>query len=355
MDKRIFIERPRNTGSRRIDRKKNLILRQKVVIRRVTEGIRTRATRFTRQGNQAYPRPGIVPKGVVRQSPAPREFAGALVRFLQNKRRTLLWVSLFLMVCASFVPLYINFHSFVWEKGWTVAKEEEPLYGIFLDRSGPGFTGSGKNAPQGDGQGTIQDPLTDGTGGASLHESPGSAPAAESPVPSLTVKEYTVRPGDSLFGIAAKFGVPIDGIISASDLKNARFIQAGTVLRVPSMKGIVYRVKKGDNLSSIALKYDARVNDIADVNDLSGQTIRPGQELFVPGASLSEWERAIALGSFQIPHQGETHVEGRLPHRPVHGQDGLSRGYRPVGFRRDSREGGAVRAGEFHRRLRWLR
>jgi murein DD-endopeptidase MepM/ murein hydrolase activator NlpD len=300
MDKRIFIERVKRGGVRRIDRKRDLILDQKIVARRVSVRNSRPVSSASRPGYWKNLDPVRSQNLSTKRSVGPVGFGGAVGRFLLNKRRTLLWVSLFLMVFASFIPLYINLQSFVWEKRRSVQNEKEPLYDLFLDQSGFDFAERGANAPAWTSQGDIPGSLPGGMGGA------GDLNTVSLPsVPSLKVSEYTVRPGDSLFGIAAKFGVPVDGIISASDLKNARYIQPGMVLRVPRMKGIMYKVKRGDNLSSIAVRYGARVNDIADINDLSGETIRPGQELFVPGASLSEWERAIALGTFfKMPARG---------------------------------------------------
>jgi murein DD-endopeptidase MepM/ murein hydrolase activator NlpD len=320
MDKRVFIERARHTGVRRVDRKRNLILDQKVVNRGVSVRIHPWGALAARQGIAGSPRPPVGPRGSGRprdagrphgggravddlrsgrrRGSAPNKNAGSLGGYLLSRRRTLLWVSLSLIVLASFIPLYINLQSFMWEKRWSVENDREPLYDIFLDRSRSGFTERGENSAAGSGPGGVSISPPEGKGGPELEAARGFNAGSYHPLPSLRVREYAVRPGDSLFGIAAKFGVPVDGIISASNLKNARYIHPGMILRVPSIKGIMYKVKKGDNLSSIAVRYGARVNDIADINDLSNETIRPGQELFVPGASLSEWERAIAFGSF---------------------------------------------------------
>ncbi|MFW6139173.1 MAG: M23 family metallopeptidase, partial [Spirochaetota bacterium] len=65
------------------------------------------------------------------------------------------------------------------------------------------------------------------------------------------------------------------------------------------------RVKKGDSLFSISRKYDANVNKVADINDLPSSLITVGQRIFIPGASLTAWQRAEAIGNiFENPTQG---------------------------------------------------
>jgi murein DD-endopeptidase MepM/ murein hydrolase activator NlpD len=289
MDRRVFVERARTAGVARLDGKRHLILDQKVSPRKAPPGRRAGASVFVREsaGRSAVP---VFGQGVPARKTSPPNAGDAIdAGFPWSRRRTLLWAGLSLTVLASLIPLYVNLQSHFWEKRWSAREEGDPLYGLFVAQPGAEH---GKT------------PL-DAGGAAGEGLAPAPPPPDAPPVPVLKIHAYTVRPGDSLFGIAARFGVPVDGILSANNLKNARLIRQGTVLRVPSVKGIMYRVKKGDNLSSISKRYGVRVNDIADINDLPSETIRPGQELFVPGASLSEWERAAALGTFfKSPSRG---------------------------------------------------
>jgi LysM repeat protein len=46
--------------------------------------------------------------------------------------------------------------------------------------------------------------------------------------------KHTVQPGESLFAIAAQYGVSVDELIAINEIANADYIQAGQTLLVPS-------------------------------------------------------------------------------------------------------------------------
>lgn len=64
---------------------------------------------------------------------------------------------------------------------------------------------------------------------------PASAPGVPSPEPTTAHLEryYTVQPGDSLGSIATRFGVTVDAILAANDLTNPDLIVSGERLRLP--------------------------------------------------------------------------------------------------------------------------
>ncbi|KJB87023.1 hypothetical protein AZ66_15475 [Paenibacillus sp. E194] len=45
--------------------------------------------------------------------------------------------------------------------------------------------------------------------------------------------EYVVRPGDSLFTIASRYGVPVSSLIQANQLTNTDAVYVGQMLRIP--------------------------------------------------------------------------------------------------------------------------
>lgn len=62
--------------------------------------------------------------------------------------------------------------------------------------------------------------------------SPSETPAATAtPLPSATT--YEVRPGDTLYAIARRFGVTVDTLVAANGLADPSLINVGQVLRIP--------------------------------------------------------------------------------------------------------------------------
>lgn len=96
---------------------------------------------------------------------------------------------------------------------------------------------------------------------------------------------YTVKAGDSLWGIAQSLlgDGSRYGEIKALNGLTGDTIHPGQVLRVPGAR--TYTVKAGDSLWSIAqsqLGDGSRYGEIKKLNGLSGDTIHPGQVLRIP-------------------------------------------------------------------------
>ena len=119
----------------------------------------------------------------------------------------------------------------------------------------------------------------------------------------VTFQTYKVRQGDTISGIAKKFGLTnISTLISVNDIGNVRQLAAGQKLKIPSIDGIVYTVKKGDSLSSITEKHKISLEQLLDVNELTSETLTAGQQLFLPGAAMDASSLRNAMGElFRMP------------------------------------------------------
>lgn len=95
--------------------------------------------------------------------------------------------------------------------------------------------------------------------------------------------EYVVRPGDSLWLIAQKFGTTVDAIKAANKL-TSNVINVGQVLQIPTngASGFTYTVKSGDSLWLIAQRFNTSVDAIKALNNLSSDMITAGQVLLIP-------------------------------------------------------------------------
>ena len=75
---------------------------------------------------------------------------------------------------------------------------------------------------------------------------------------------YTVKPGDTLYGISNQFGVSVTELAEFNGIKGSN-LPIGTILKIPSKLGsnpnnmFMYTVKPGDTLYKIATKYNTTV------------------------------------------------------------------------------------------------
>ena len=98
---------------------------------------------------------------------------------------------------------------------------------------------------------------------------------------------YTVKRGDTLYGISNQFGVSVTELASLNNV-NAYTLQIGQVLKIPTSSGInpdnmfMYTVKKGDTLYSISRIYDISVDDIKKLNYLTNNNLSIGQVIRIP-------------------------------------------------------------------------
>jgi LysM repeat protein len=98
-----------------------------------------------------------------------------------------------------------------------------------------------------------------------------------------TIRLYTVRSGDTLTGIAARFGVSMMTLWWANSLTSKDRLHVGQQLRVPPVSGLLYTVSEGDTLEAIAASTQAAVADIREFNGLSSDDLVNGQVLMIPG------------------------------------------------------------------------
>jgi membrane-bound lytic murein transglycosylase D len=99
--------------------------------------------------------------------------------------------------------------------------------------------------------------------------------------PHMEKVSYTVVKGDTLSGIAARYGVGVEEVVKWNGLRGASHIQVGQQLevRLSNAAWKTYTVRSGDNLTLIARRHRCTVSELQDWNTLSGNVIHPGQVL----------------------------------------------------------------------------
>ncbi|WP_269523747.1 LysM peptidoglycan-binding domain-containing protein [Coraliomargarita parva] len=146
------------------------------------------------------------------------------------------------------------------------------------------------------------------------------------PIPSIptvdiagpSYETYTVKKGDSLWGISKRYNVSVSELTAANGLDKNAMLKIGQQLQIPvegstAMVTTVtpdayqptayntgtqtYKVRAGDTLSKIAKKFDTTVNAIKALNSKSSDIIRVNEELLIPGTATSTPVPAASSGS----------------------------------------------------------
>lgn len=144
------------------------------------------------------------------------------------------------------------------------------------------------------------------------------------------VVKYTVQPGDTLSQVANDFGVSVNSLIWAGNLKDSDYLSPGQELKIPPVSGVIHIVKQGDTVQTVAKKYSASQEKIIEFNSLPKDgSLQVAQELIVPDGKIQVAGQYVAYtsyvrfarlpdlgGFFFLPAQG--YNWGR-----VHGRNGV--------------------------------
>ncbi|MFP4643204.1 MAG: peptidoglycan DD-metalloendopeptidase family protein [Spirochaetales bacterium] len=117
---------------------------------------------------------------------------------------------------------------------------------------------------------------------------------------SLSFDTHEVEAGDTLSGIARRYDITLDTLVSFNQISDSRAVQIGTEFKIPSRSGLRHIVERGESVYSVAEKYSVSNEDILDVNDLETATLNVGDELFIPGARMRSTELRLILGELFI-------------------------------------------------------
>ena len=119
---------------------------------------------------------------------------------------------------------------------------------------------------------------------AGLNRLSGGTPSpSPSPAPSTDYITYVIQSGDTLSGIAARYGTTVSELTRLNGISDPDRIYAGNTLKVPESGASyqTYTIRSGDTLNGIAARYGTTVSELAKLNGISdpdriyaGNTIR---------------------------------------------------------------------------------
>jgi membrane-bound lytic murein transglycosylase D len=109
---------------------------------------------------------------------------------------------------------------------------------------------------------------------------------------------HRVRKGETLSGIAHRYGTSVSRIMQANNMRKSNFIVAGKKLKIPQKGTIiaraerpatvftgstfVYHVRSGDSLWNLAKRYGTTTKKIQELNGLTSTNLYIEQKLIIP-------------------------------------------------------------------------
>lgn len=94
---------------------------------------------------------------------------------------------------------------------------------------------------------------------------------------------YVVRPGDTLWGLARRWGVAPSAIAAANGIQEDAVLYPGERLVIPPSDVLLHRVEPGDTLWSLGRRYHVSVERLASVNEIGDPAaLAVGMELIIP-------------------------------------------------------------------------
>jgi murein DD-endopeptidase MepM/ murein hydrolase activator NlpD len=128
--------------------------------------------------------------------------------------------------------------------------------------------------------------------------------------PRQEVVKYVVQPGDTVFGIAEKFGLKPQTILWANYytlLDNPHSLRPGQELNILPVDGTYYQWQEGDGLNGVARFFGVKPEDIINfpanhldpntIGDYAHPNIKPGTWLVIPGGrrEFVSWSAPIGV------------------------------------------------------------
>ena len=164
----------------------------------------------------------------------------------------------------------------------------------------------------------------------------------------LAILFYTVKPGDTISGIATKLGLTTDTIstFNRPEGRGVHTVTVGEQLRVPSQDGIYFTLT-GD-FDELCRKNKVSPEEVLTANSLTREGLVQGSQLFFPGVQHVGYALALQEGvGVALPLRGwETSAYGRRAD-PFTGQPSRHNGVdiaAPMGSPIRSATNGVVRA-----------
>lgn len=115
------------------------------------------------------------------------------------------------------------------------------------------------------------------------------------------IREYIVQEGDTLESIAQKFGISVETIAIANNIKDLKQNPAAnSTLSILPKNGVQTNITESQSLAQIATKYSVSEQAIRDYNNLQGD-IAMGTDIIVPDAIVPSEDKPFPTEPVEKP------------------------------------------------------
>ena len=138
--------------------------------------------------------------------------------------------------------------------------------------------------------------------------------------------QYTVVSGDTLFGIADRFGLDPNSLLWTNLYTlwdNPAGLVPGQVLLIPPEDGVLHTWSEGEGLNGVANGLSVTVDEIIEwpgnnlsyemVGDLSNPNIAPGTQIFAPGGSRGFRDFSTTIFAREESAESNVWGQGKCP------------------------------------------
>jgi len=154
----------------------------------------------------------------------------------------------------------------------------------------------------------------------------GAAPSTVSPASST--QRYEVKAGDTLWVLAARFGMRVEDLAALNGIETESTLSIGQVLKVkapraraaapatPAYRVERYQVRSGDTLWVLARRFGMTVGELAALNGIGvTSTLRIGRTLKVKAPRVRPAPASAPISSAATPPQASSVTARVLPYR----------------------------------------
>ncbi len=114
------------------------------------------------------------------------------------------------------------------------------------------------------------------------------------------ITTHIVRKNETLGGIAGKYGVSTAALQAVNGISNPNLLFVGKKLKIPpaTIRHIEYTIKKGDSLGGIASRFGVKGSDLIKLNQIKQpDLIKEGQKLKIPLSGKAQAKPSPSLSS----------------------------------------------------------